>query len=58
VVKRGQLLMQLDPQDLLLAQTQAKAALTAAESNRDLAQADLKRYQELRKEFRCCSNPR
>jgi RND family efflux transporter MFP subunit len=40
--------MQLDPQDLLLAQTQAKAALTAAESNRDLAQADLKRYQELR----------
>ncbi|MBC3877152.1 efflux RND transporter periplasmic adaptor subunit [Undibacterium sp. FT79W] len=48
VVKRGQLLMQLDPQDLLLAQTQAKAALTAAESNRDLAQADLKRYQELR----------
>lgn len=48
VVKRGQLLMQLDPQDFLLAQTQAKAALTAAESNRDLAQADLKRYQELR----------
>lgn len=48
VVKRGQLLMQLDPQDLLLAQTQAKAALTAAESNRDLAQVDLKRYQELR----------
>jgi len=48
VVKRGQLLMQLDPQDLLLAQTQAKAALAAAESNRDLAQADLKRYQELR----------
>lgn len=48
IVKRGQLLMQLDPQDLLLAQTQAKAALTAAESNRDLAQADLKRYQELR----------
>ena len=48
VVKRGQLLMQLDPQDLLLAQTQAKAGLTAAESNRDLAQADLKRYQELR----------
>jgi len=48
VVKRGQLLMQLDPQDLVLAQAQAKAGLVAAESNRDLASAELKRYQELR----------
>ncbi|MFC5399580.1 efflux RND transporter periplasmic adaptor subunit [Undibacterium jejuense] len=48
VVKRGQLLMQLDPQDLALAQVQAKAGLVAAESNRDLALAELKRYQELR----------
>lgn len=48
VVKRGQVLMQLDPQDLALAQAQAKAGLTAAESNRDLAMAELKRYQELR----------
>lgn len=48
VVKRGQILMQLDPQDLALAQTQAKAGLMAAESNRDLAQAELRRYQELR----------
>lgn len=48
MVKRGQVLMQLDPQDLLLVQSQAKAGLTAAESNRDLAQAELKRYQELR----------
>lgn len=48
VVKKGQVLMQLDPQDLALAQAQAKAALSAAESNRDLAQAELKRYQELR----------
>ncbi|MFZ6863114.1 efflux RND transporter periplasmic adaptor subunit [Undibacterium sp. Ji67W] len=48
VVKRGQILMQLDPQDLALAQAQAKAGLVAAESNRDLAQAELKRYQELR----------
>lgn len=48
VVKRGQLLMQLDPQDLALAQTQAKAGLSAAESNRDLAKAEFKRYQELR----------
>ena len=48
IVKRGQVLMQLDPQDLALVQAQAKAGLTAAESNRDLAQAELKRYQELR----------
>jgi multidrug efflux system membrane fusion protein len=48
VVKRGQVLMQLDPQDLLLGQAQAKAGLSAAESNRDLARAELKRYQDLR----------
>lgn len=48
LVKRGQVLMQLDPQDLALAQVQARAGLTAAESNRDLARAELKRYQELR----------
>ncbi|HEY0843869.1 MAG TPA: efflux RND transporter periplasmic adaptor subunit [Noviherbaspirillum sp.] len=47
-VKRGQLLMQLDPQDLQLAQAQANAGLKAAEGNRDLARAELKRYQELR----------
>jgi RND family efflux transporter MFP subunit len=48
VVKRGQVLMQLDPQDLLLGQAQAKAGLMAAESSRDLAKAEYKRYQELR----------
>lgn len=48
VVKRGQVLMQLDPQDLLLGQAQARAGLSAAESNRDLAKAELRRYQELR----------
>jgi len=48
VVKRGQTLMQLDPQDLQLAQAQANAGLKAAESNRDLAKAELKRYQDLR----------
>ncbi|MES2298201.1 MAG: efflux RND transporter periplasmic adaptor subunit [Pseudomonadota bacterium] len=48
VVKRGQVLMQLDPQDLQLAQAQANAGLRAAETNRDLAQAELKRYQDLR----------
>jgi RND family efflux transporter MFP subunit len=40
--------MQLDPQDLLLGQAQAKAVLAAAESNRDLAKAEFRRYQELR----------
>lgn len=48
IVQRGQVLMRLDPQDLLLGQAQAKAGLAAAESNRDLAKAELKRYQELR----------
>jgi multidrug efflux system membrane fusion protein len=48
VVKRGQVLMELDPQDLKLSQTQAMAALRAAETSRDLANAELKRYQELR----------
>lgn len=48
VVKRGQVLMRLDPKDLQLAQAQGVAALTSAASNRDTAKADLKRYQELR----------
>ncbi|MDQ1833320.1 efflux RND transporter periplasmic adaptor subunit [Massilia scottii] len=48
VVKKGQVLMQLDPQDLKLSQAQAKANLRAAETGRDLAKAELKRYQELR----------
>ncbi|MFD2367376.1 efflux RND transporter periplasmic adaptor subunit [Pseudoduganella sp. GCM10020061] len=47
-VRRGQVLMQLDPQDLRLAASQAGAALEAARTNRDLAQAELKRYTELR----------
>lgn len=47
-VRRGQLLMQLDPRDLQLAQSQAEAGLKAAQSNRDLARAELNRYQELR----------
>lgn len=48
MVKRGQVLMELDPQDLKLSQAQAMAALRAAETTRDLANAELKRYQELR----------
>jgi multidrug efflux system membrane fusion protein len=41
-------LMQLDPQDLKLSQAQARANLRAAETNRDLARSEMKRYQELR----------
>ena len=48
VVKRGDLLMRLDPQDLQLAQNQANSALGAADSNLSLAKAELARYQELR----------
>jgi multidrug efflux system membrane fusion protein len=48
VVKRGQVLMQLDPQDLQLSQAQARAGLASAQTTRDLAKADLDRYQELR----------
>lgn len=47
-VKKGQVLMQLDPQDLKLSQAQALAGLRAAETSRDYARAELKRYQELR----------
>ena len=50
VVKRGQVLMQLDPQDLQLTQAQARATLRAAETQRDLARDELKRYEELRKQ--------
>jgi multidrug efflux system membrane fusion protein len=47
-VARGQVLMQLDPQDLRLGQAQAQASLRAAETNAELARAELKRYQDLR----------
>jgi RND family efflux transporter MFP subunit len=40
--------MQLDPQDLRLGQAQAQAGLRAAQTNADLARAELKRYQDLR----------
>ncbi len=48
VVKRGQLLMQLDASDFQLAQAQAKASVSAADSTLSLAQAELNRYRELR----------
>ena len=47
-VKAGDILAQLDPQDYLLAVQAAKAQVTAALTNRDLAAADFKRYKELR----------
>jgi RND family efflux transporter MFP subunit len=47
-VKAGQLLAQLDAQDYQLAFEAAKAQLAAAATNRDLARADFKRYQELK----------
>jgi multidrug efflux system membrane fusion protein len=48
VVRKGQVLMALDPQDLRLGQAQAQATLRATETSRDLAQNDVKRYRELR----------
>jgi multidrug efflux system membrane fusion protein len=47
VVKKGQILMQLDAQDLQLAQRQSEAGLKSATSSRDLALAELHRYREL-----------
>jgi RND family efflux transporter MFP subunit len=47
-VKQGQLLAQLDPQDYRLATDAARAQVAAAQTNRDLAGADFKRYAALR----------
>lgn len=49
-VKPGQLLAQLDPQDLKLAADAARAQVAAAQTNRDLAAADYKRFQALREQ--------
>ncbi|WP_439607311.1 efflux RND transporter periplasmic adaptor subunit [Hydrogenophaga sp.] len=46
-VKPGQLLAQLDAQDLALSSQAAQAQVSAAQTQRDLAAADLKRYQDL-----------
>ena len=48
MVKAGQVLAQLDPQDYKLATEAARAQVAAAATNRDLAAADFKRYKELR----------
>lgn len=47
-VKAGQVLAQLDPQDLRLGQDAARAALVAAQANHDQTQADYQRYKDLR----------
>jgi len=47
-VKAGQVLAQLDAQDLKLGQDAARAALLAAQANFDQAAADFKRYKDLR----------
>lgn len=47
-VKAGQLLVQVDPQDLRLGADAAKAALSAAEAQAAQASADLVRFKELR----------
>lgn len=47
-VRTGQLLAQLDPADLKLAQDGAQASLRGAQSSYELAQAEFKRYKELR----------
>lgn len=47
-VKAGQVLAQLDPQDLKLGQDAARAALVAAQANLDQTAADFKRFRELR----------
>ena len=47
-VKTGQMLAQLDPQDLQLGQDAARAALTAARVNTEQAAADYARFKDLR----------
>jgi len=46
-VQAGQLLAQIDPQDYRASAEAAEAQLVAAQTNRDVAGADLKRYQDL-----------
>ena len=47
-VSAGQVLAQIDPQDYKLAADASKAQVAAAQTNRDLAAADYKRYKDLR----------
>lgn len=47
-VKAGQVLASLDPSDLRLGQEAARSSVQAARANHDQAQADFKRFKELR----------
>jgi len=47
-VKAGQVIAQLDPQDLRLGQDAARAAVTAAQVSYEQTAADFKRYKDLR----------
>lgn len=47
-VRAGEVLARLDPEDLKLGQDAARAAVSAAQVNHDLAQADFKRFKDLR----------
>ena len=49
-VRAGELLAQLDPQDYQLAADAARAQVSAAVTNRDLAAADFKRFKDLREQ--------
>jgi RND family efflux transporter MFP subunit len=49
-VKAGQALARLDPSDLQLGEQAAQAGARAAQTNYELAAAELKRYQELRQQ--------
>ena len=49
-VRAGQLLAQLDPQDLHLAAAASQAQVRAAQTQRDLAQADFQRFKALREQ--------
>lgn len=49
-VRAGDLLAQLDPQDYQLAADAARAQVSAASTNRDLAAADFKRFKDLREQ--------
>lgn len=47
-VQKGQALAQLDPRDYALAQTSAESQVAAAQADLEVAQAEYRRYQELR----------
>jgi multidrug efflux system membrane fusion protein len=47
-VHKGQALAKLDPRDYALAQTSAESQVVAAQADVEVAQAELRRYQELR----------